>query len=649
MHLHQGCLLLTGCLTAAAWLPPGGEPVRAGNPKPPVRTDLHGDPLPEGARARLGTVRFQTVDYAVGLAVSPDNRIIACLGDRGIIALLDLKTGKHLRQLSGPRPTGGSLVFSPDGRRLASSGEGGIVVWDVRTGQVALRLPMDQPTVSLAFARDGRALVSATWDGNVQQWDLATGKELWRFAIRARASDSLALSADGRLLARGGTDGVLQIWDLAAGKEVWKVAVRPVQIHRVVFSPDSKFLACDEFQSPKHFVCLRDAASGKEVRRFGGSRRPVSLLVFSPSGKRIATSLFEDQDIRLWEVATGEPVRRLWQWYAFAQAAFAPDGQTLVTSEGPMVRLWDMATGRRIPRAGGHASGVSSLAFSPDGKLLASSSEEDDDREVRLWDVRTARELPPLGGDYSETQAVAFSPDGKRIASAKRGLISVWDVASRKRLSQFGDPRGRETPLAFTPDGQSLLAIREGGPRLLDPETGKPARFFQPPNGATHVALSSDGKLVASVHNIASDGIDLLDGRTGKTLWHSRIGQYPNNIAGDTILAFSPGRALLASMGHRDLRLWDLTSGKLLRWTTVVPQEDQIYCLAFSPDGRALALAGREIHLLELATGKERCRLKGHKSTIWSLAFSPDGRLLASGSADTTILLWDLSRLPQRK
>src|SRR5262249_30681744 len=156
-------------------------------------------------------------------------------------------------------------------------------------------------------------------------------------------------------------------------------------------------------------ICLRDVASGKEICRISGNREPVTCLAFSSSGKLVATSESDGWVIRLWEVATGKPVRRLWQWYGAGHAAFAPDGKPRVTSYGTTVRLWDTATGRRICRNGGHASAASALAFSPNGKLLASSSEGDDDREVRLWDVRAAKELPAFGDERGETHAVAFS------------------------------------------------------------------------------------------------------------------------------------------------------------------------------------------------------------------------------------------------
>jgi WD40 repeat protein len=290
--------------------------------------------------------------------------------------------------------------------------------------------------------------------------------------------------------------------------------------------------------------------------------------------------------------------------------AFSPDGRLLASgSSDETIKLWDVATGREVRTLSGHTDNVRSVAFSPDGRLLASGSCGQRDSsgdciqdEIKLWDVATGREVRTLSGHTDNVRSVAFSPDGRLLASGSWPEIKLWDVAT-----------GREV-------------------RTLSGHT----------YGVSSVAFSPDGRLLAS--GSLDETIKLWDVASGSLV--RTLSGHTDNVRS---VAFSPDGRLLAS-GSTDatIKLWDVATGREVR--TLSGHTDEVNSVAFSPDGRLLASGSDDetIKLWDVATGREVRTLSGHTSYVLSVAFSPDGRLLASGSTDATIKLWDISDLAGR-
>ncbi len=671
-------------------VPPQAPPAeRGGPPKPAARdrgaADALGDPLPPGAVGRLGTVRFRHGAEVDAFALSRDGRILATAA--GPVAVLwDAATGKELRRLKHDRAVT-ALAFTPDGKRIASgASDNRIRLWDAADGkevrcleghgrpQGGEKAEWRNGIYALVFTPDGRTLISRGVDETVRVWDVATGAERRRVDGVPGSAWALALSPDARVLAVPVADfqkgmGEVRLAEVATGKEVRRLA-RGGVVNCVAFSPDGSLLAVgvgeQDWQRPGD-IKLCDAATGKELRTLRGHRRWVNAVVFSPDGKALASGSL-DASPRLWDVASGAPRRTFGDGrMPVRAAAFSPDGKLLTLLTGHVgdhaVRVWDVAANREVRRLAGHQSHVGALAFSADSRRLASGSA---DAAVGVWDVRTRKELHRLPAGGAGVAAVGFSADGRTAVAGGLGSnVHAWDAGAGKEVRHFGTGDGFYGRMAVAPDGRVLASWgrQSGAVRLWDTATGKELRKLGPvPEWVNALAFSPDGKLLAVGTGKGPSFIGLWDVETGRSLRQFA----PENWV--LSLAFAPdGRTLASGHDDRKVRLWELATGGL---RLAFDHGTRPAALAFSADGNLLASACNEtgsnratngftrtlgqpqqeqnkVLLWDALSGRRLHALDGHRGAVVTLAFSPDGRLLASGSNDTTVLLWDATRLPR--
>lgn len=627
----------------------------------PARVDLHGDRLPEGAVARLGTLRFRHGNYVHDLAYSPDGKLLASVASDGL-RVWEAATGKERFSATLPGTSGQwftSIAFSPDSKILVAAGwDGTIHRFDPASGKTTRSWRGHADAAwGVAFSRDGKTLISAGRDGVVRLWDWQTGKERMAFGKTAEmAIVQAALSPDGTtVVSTGSHDSGIHIWDAATGKKRRNMPFSYSTAPHTFFAPDGKTLVVVADR-----LSFWDPATGESVQPIQVPGKGICQAAFSPDGKIFAVAGYsgsEYQNLHCFDWATGKLLSRLPATDGGTAAfAFGPDGKTLAVSYQVHggIRFFESETGKEKPAPPGHLGGVVALAFAPDGKSLFSAGDD----SVRWWDLPEGKERDNFLGHRQPVHSLALSPDGKTLAAGSGvsrwpgppGRILVWEVTSKKTIADISIPDLESVQsLAFAPNGLSLLS----GARNRSGNNEVSWRWWSLPRRQElhrfkdrhrdSVALFSEDTLLMVCP--ADQSVALWD-PGGATLRRKiRIEDFLDKQR-TPAAALSPSGQRLAlgdttNKNDGDIHVFEVaTGGRALRLTGHM---EWLTCLAFAPDGRTLVSAGRHnsVAVWDLATGKPCERLAGHRGGVEAVGFSPSGKLLATGGRDTTVLLWD--------
>lgn len=378
-------------------------------------------------------------------------------------------------------------------------------------------------------------------------------------------------------------------------------------------------------------------------------------VAYSPDGTRIAATA-ADVDYKtgkvaggakIWDVATGKELLTLTgHTFTTEYIAFSPDGKKLATaSDDKTAKVWDAITGKELLTLTGHTFKVSGVVFSPDGTRIATSSglRGSPDHTAKVWDATTGKELLTLVGHTAGVNAIAYSPDGKRIATGgDDNVAKVWDAVTGNEILTLSGHTATIYAVAFSPDGKRLATgsgPADGTIRIWDSNSGQLVMTLVHDPGVRTVAFDSTGT------RLVSGGTD------GKAkVWDTASGKLLMSLAGHNggigRLAISPdGTHLATASDDTTVKVWDISPAGSREWMTIAGQIGTLgyQDVMLSPDGTRIAAASTDktAKIWDAQTGKLLLTLTGHTKELKGIAFSPDGKRLVTKSTDLTIKVWD--------
>lgn len=447
---------------------------------------------------------------------SPDGKYLASASHDNSVRIWDMATSDEVGAFKGSNDAFLCAAFSPDGQLVAAGDMRSIVrVWNLATGKaVFIKKNHNNWVASLAFSLNGHRLATASYDQTVQICSAATGEVRRTFLGHTGYVAGLAYSPDGGTLASASGDNTVKLWNPDADQEPLALEGHGHWVVGAAFSPDSSRIATASLDKT---VKIWDPATGHEQLTLAGHTGFVHALAYSPSGARLA-SASSDKTIKLWDTATGQESFTLkGHSRTVFRVAFSPDGKQVVSATGDFywftneiklpgeIKLWNAITGEPLPVViKGHSAGVTSLAFSHDGKRLASASH---DKTIKVWDLTTGKEMLALKGHANAIFSVAFSPDGKRLASGSQDqTVKLWDAGTGQATSTLKGFVLDVNYVAFSPDGTRLATTSSDRNVVLwDVNTGQEAlRLKAHAMQVTSLAFSPDGQRLATTSQDAT-------------------------------------------------------------------------------------------------------------------------------------------------
>ena len=545
------------------------------------------------------------------------------------------------------------VAYLPDSTQFAVASATGIWFYDANTYEETALIATDKPAVKMmAFSSDSKKLATIGENKAILIWDTETLKHKTTFIYDSAPYhnfyfDYISFINDGQTLVSNGP-GDIQFWNVTTG-------THHVELDRLhgysnfAFSPDGRIMATNR----GNVILVRDVVEDKLLQKIEMISHVDKCLALSSDGRTVAsghhhyTSGNHHYTIDLWDIETGKHKKTLkGHKESIESLAFSPDGKTLASgSLDNTIILWDVAKGKRKKTLKKHANEIRKVMFSPDGKTLLSY---DRSTILKLWEVETGKLIYSLRDHADIATSISLSPDGLTLVSgSQNGYILMWDVATGKNKKTFKAHKNSVTSVSYSPDGLTLASTSWDKPiHLWDVSTGKRKNSLKKPSGNMRNMVFSPVDpllVVATDKSIHVWDVDQLQ------LKYEPIAHESNPIFHRLLLS-ADGKSIVSMGESLTVKIWNVAKGNLRKTLKLKDTWPLKKDIALNPDGKILASINsleNNLHLWNVVTGEYKNSLKDIHILNWfgiylSCEFSPDGKYLVAGSVKSTLSTWDV-------
>jgi WD40 repeat protein len=492
------------------------------------------------ATGRLVATLSDKNDFIADMSFDMTGRLLAVAEMSGRTTLWDIAAlpagdPQPVATLENSLPAGdtGALVYAQfvSDTQLALGYLGDVEVWDLSdlNDPRPTRLPQAELTLGYGVNEDGTLLAAATQDGSVQIWSLMSGERSLVLAEHQAPVNVVRFIDGGRRLVSIDRAGHVRVWDtrpLPLGEHE-SLSVDP-GVFDIVLSPDERLIALGNVGGP---ASLWDAATGERRFLLPGEAGGIYRVDFSPDGRAVA-GVGRDNRLHVWDTTTGEELLSVpahgdgvsgGLFQGTLDVAYSPNGSRLATAGADgLAKVWDAATGELLVTFAEHTDSLHSLAYSPDGRTIATTSDEND-ASVKVWDAQTGRMVYSLAGHPVRVWGLAFSPDSRYLVTGgARGVIKLWDMATGEEIYTVFDESDHIGSVRFSPDGEWFLTTGEVPMRVRRTADGSEIVALTEPI-VWSVDISDDGRYIYGADVNGMLRVLVIEQQDLVTLAHERL------------------------------------------------------------------------------------------------------------------------------